>query len=448
MSANNATPPTRVLSVDAFRGFVMLLMMAEVLQLWSVSQYFPYDDFAGEFWATIKFHTTHVEWGGCSLHDLIQPSFTFLVGVSLPFSIAQREERGQGFWKMLLHAAGRSLLLILIAFFLRSIGRSSTNFMFTDTLGQIGLGYTILFVIAYFAQKAKGAMSWALPWGSLALLLIGYWALFAFYPLPADDFDYKTVGVSDAWRRQHSYDGFMAHWNKNTNPAMDFDRWWLNQFPRERRISPQAQVASTVGLLASPMGPLVATTSVHPGSTEKTFAYESGGYATLSFIPTLGTMILGLIAGFWLRRDWSNWTKLGAFLAAGVAGILLGMGLEVAGICPSVKRIWTPAWTIYSGGWTFLILAGFYFVIEVIGFWQWSFPLLVLGANSIVAYCSNAIFRSFISATWRTHLGADTFRYFDTPEVRWEQPLIGLAVLVTLWLMLFWMYRNKIFVRI
>lgn len=451
--------PMRVLAVDALRGFVLLLMMAEIMHLYSIAQYFPFDPQTedwnsnpeGWFWHAVKFNTTHVEWGGFSLHDLIQPAFSFLVGVSLPFSLMQREGRGQGFFWMLWHALWRSFLLIALGIFLRSQGRTATNFMFTDTLGQIGLGYTFLFLIGYAREHIQPrALAMVLPWTALGVILVGYWALFASYPLPASDFDYRTVGVSDKWRSEHSYDGFLAHWNKNTNPAMEFDRWFLNQFPRETRIRPPALAASTFGLAASPVGtaPLLAADPLFPGCTQKAFTYEGGGYATLSFIPTLGTMILGLIAGFWLRADWSKALKLAILLLAGVVGVAVGDLLEFFEICPNVKRIWTPAWTIYSAGWVFLMLAAFYLVIEVIGFWHWSFPLLVLGANSIVAYCSNNFFRRFIISNWQTHAGADTFRHFDDGGVKWEPVLLGAAVLATLWLMLYWMYRNKIFVRI
>lgn len=406
--------PQRVLSVDAFRGFVMLLMMAEVLELWRMAEQFSPGDPAREFWDLIKFHTTHVEWGGCSLHDLIQPAFTFLVGVSLPFSIAQREAKGQSFLWMIIHAVWRSLLLIAIGIFLRSVGRPQTNWMFTDTLGQIGLGYTILFLIGYVASRSESAVAWLLPWASLITVLVGYWALFAFYPLPPDDFDYASIGITKEWRDQHSYNGQLAHWNKDTNPAMDFDLWFLNQFPRPSEFRPNG----------------------------------GGGYVTLSFIPTLGTMILGLLAGTWLRLEWPDWAKLLLFTCIGLAGLGIGAALEDFGICPVVKRIWTPAWTIYSGGWCFLLLAVFYLVVDIIGFWHWAFPLFVLGANSIVAYCTNGLFRRFLKDTWKTHLGVDAFRYFDTEQVSWERPLLGLAVLLTLFLMLLWMYRSKIFVRI
>ena len=67
--------------------------------------------------------------------------------------------------------------------------------------------------------------------------------------------------------------------------------------------------------------------------------------------------------------------------------LLLGIGLALheIDVCPCVKRIWTPSWTLYSGGWCFLLLAGFYAIIDAGHISSWSFPLRVIGANSIAA---------------------------------------------------------------
>ena len=123
MSEPASVPPGRMVSVDAYRGFVMFLMMAEILHVGRVARAFP----DSVFWQTLAFHTSHVAWTGCSLHDLIQPSFSFLVGVALPFSIAGRIARGQTFGWMLAHATWRALLLVALGVFLRSVGRLSTG---------------------------------------------------------------------------------------------------------------------------------------------------------------------------------------------------------------------------------------------------------------------------------------------------------------------------------
>lgn len=386
----------RVASVDAYRGFVMLLMMAEVLHLSRVARAVP----ESGFWKFLAYHQTHVEWIGCSLHDLIQPSFSFLVGVALPFSIGNRIARGQSKSHLIGHAAWRALVLILLGVFLRSIGHSQTYWTFEDTLSQIGLGYLALFVLGFRPVRDQ--------WIALGVILVGYWLAFAWYPLPAAGFDYASVGVPNDW--PHLMSGFGAHWNKNSNLAWAFDTWWLNLFPRE-----------------------------------KPFAFNGGGYATLSFIPTLGTMILGLLAGGVLRSTRTAAGKVKWLALAGMAFLGGGALLGALGICPVVKRIWTPSWTLYSGGWSFLLLAGFYAVIDWWGRKGWSYPLMVVGMNSIAAYCMAHLFDGFISEALTTNLGVNVFKWFGAAY----EPLVhGAAVLFFLWLILFWMYRRKLFLKI
>src|SRR5262249_54151389 len=142
---------TRLISLDAFRGLVMTLMLAERMRLPEVARSFPHS----AFWAMIAFNTDHVEWQGCSLHDLIQPAFSFLVGAALPFSIASRKMKGQNFPQMLGHAAWRALLLISLGIFLRSLWSRQTYFTFEDTLTQIGLGYVFLFLLGFTRVRTQ-----------------------------------------------------------------------------------------------------------------------------------------------------------------------------------------------------------------------------------------------------------------------------------------------------
>ena len=162
-------------------------------------------------------------WQGCSLHDLIQPAFSFLAGASLPFSIASRRGKGESFARMLAHAVWRSIALILLGIFLRSMGSSQTYWTFEDTLTQIGLGYTFLFLLAFASLRVQVVV--------FVAILVGFWAAFALYPLPPAGFDYPSVGVPADW--PHLYSGFLAHFNKNSNLSWAFDVWFLNLFPRE-----------------------------------------------------------------------------------------------------------------------------------------------------------------------------------------------------------------------
>ncbi len=389
-------PTQRLAAIDAFRGLVMFLMLAEVLHLAAVADKKP----ESPFWQTLGHHQTHVQWVGCSLHDLIQPGFSFLVGAALPFSIASRRSRGQSLGLMVFHALWRSLILIFLGIFLRSMHHTQTYYTFEDTLTQIGLGYPFLFLLGLRPRRDQ--------WIALALILVGYWAAFAFYPIPSTPLEFSETGVKADW--PHQLTGFAAHWNKNTNFAWAFDRWFLNLLPRE-----------------------------------KPFSYNGGGYSTLSFIPTLGTMLLGLLAGGVLRSDRTSWKKLGWLVVAGGIGLLGGWALGASGICPVVKRIWTPSWVLFSGGWCFLFLAAFFAALDLTGRKALAFPLLVIGMNSIAAYLMSWLFEGFISRSLTIHLGEEVFQRFGEAY----EPLVhGAAVLLIFWLILFWMYRRKLFLRI
>jgi predicted acyltransferase len=392
---NIETTP-RLVSLDVFRGFVMVLMLGEVMRLFDVARAFPHS----LLWRVIAFNTQHVEWQGCSLHDLIQPAFSFLVGAALPFSIASRKMKGQTFGPMLGHAIRRAFILIFLGFFIRSLHSTQTYFTFEDTLTQIGLGYVFLFLLGFARVRTQVV--------TLVLILICFWAAFALYPVPAPQFDYARVGVPPDWH--HLYTGFFSHWNKNSNLSWAFDVWFLNLFPREQP-----------------------------------FMFNEGGWSTLSFIPTLGTMIMGLLAGEWLKAKGSKEQKLRGLLLAGAGLVLLGLVCQWAGICPIVKRVWTSSYTLYSGGLVVLILAGFYALLDWKGWRRWAFPLVVVGMNSIAIYLMSWTMESFVSGALDRHFGT-AISVIAGPTF---QPVLhGFLVMLIFWLILYWMYRRKIFLRI
>ncbi len=398
--------PDRLLSMDAYRGFVMVLMVAELLQFHRLHKAFPNSG----FWAFLSHHQSHAEWAGCTLHDLIQPSFSFLVGVALPYSIASRSAQGQSFGTQAGHAFRRSLILVLLGIFLRSTHADQTNFTFEDTLTQIGLGYPFLFLLGYRSPKTG--------WLAAGLILFAYWLAFVLYPLPGPAFSDASVGVPSEpaslnWPELNT--GLTAHFNKNRNLAWAFDTVFLNLFPRE-----------------SP------------------FRFNAGGYATLSFVPTLGTMLLGLAVGRWLRSGIAAPVLLKRLLLAGVLGLAGGLFLHLTGICPVVKRIWTPAWVLFSGGWCCWLLAVFYRVTDMAGPLQrigriWTFPLVVVGMNSITIYCLAHLVDRFIIDALFTHLGHGPFRLFGPA---YEPLLVGIATMGIFYDLLLWMYRRHLFIRI
>ena len=373
----------------------MLLMASAGLGAPAIAKHYP----DSAVWRVLGYQTDHVVWAGCAFWDLIQPAFLFMVGIALPWSVANRQARGQGFGRMFVHALWRSVLLVVIAVVLTSNWSRQTEWVFTNVLAQIGLGYPILFALAFTSPRTQ----WIAAFG----ILFAYWGAFALHPLPAVDFDWTTVGVPEDWSH---LGGFAAHWEKNTNLAATFDVWFLNLFPR-----------------AEP------------------FVFQSGGYQTLNFLPSLATMIFGLCAGRLLKGGLPLRGKLARLVLGGLAAILLGWLIARMGLCPLVKRIWTPSWAIFSSGWVALMLAGFVGVIDGLGWKRWAFPLVVVGMNPITMYCLWQLGGGFIKEQIRIHFGADVFASLG--EI-WVPALDRGSVLLVLWLVLWGMYRRKIFLRV
>jgi predicted acyltransferase len=397
--------------LDAYRGLTMLAMASGGLGLHQVAERVAKVRSAENlpesgFWQFIGYQFEHVPWVGCAVWDLIQPSFMFMVGVAMAYSCASREAHGQSWGRMFWHACARSLVLILLGIFLRSdgIGRTQTNFTFEDVLTQIGLGYVFLFLL-------WGRGPWV-QFGAALAILAGYWYYFYRFPLPDPGFDFASVGAGGLPRLE----GMAAHWEKNTNAAAAFDQWFLNLFPRS-----------------------------------KPFVYNGGGYLTLSFIPSLATMIFGLLSGELLRSPRSDRAKFWFLIVAGVAGLAAGEVLQATGVCPIVKRIWTPSWALFSTGWTCLILAAFFGVVDILKFRKWTFPLVVVGMNSLVMYCMAELSADWLLRSLKTHFGRIKFfdrTMFTILDKPYEPFVTHLWMLLAMWLICYWLYRQRIFIRI
>lgn len=367
---NPPAPATaRLASLDAYRGLIMFTLLCGGI----------FHSLKGHpDWNWLFVQNEHVAWEGCVYWDLIQPSFMFMVGASMPFALARREALGDPWSRRLLHVLRRALTLVVVGILLDHFGADRVQIGFIRVLQQIAPGYVFSFFLVGRPLAVQGAVG--------AGVLVAYQLAWMFNP---------WNGPGGPW----------AMGGENLGTA--FDRWMLGR-------------------------------------------NYSGHYVGLNAVPSGVTILLGAMAGEVLRRAESAAPALlpaarrracATLVAAGVAGIACGALLGT--VFPLVKRIWTPSFTVYAGGWTALVLGLFHGVVDVAGLRRWAFPLAVVGTNSLVAYVlGNSFggwFRSLSSAwvAWlRTPLGPLWFPVF-------QHALFALSA----WAVLWWLHRRRIFVK-
>jgi heparan-alpha-glucosaminide N-acetyltransferase len=442
----------RILSVDVYRGMVMLLLLPNVsggFSFYIMHKQFPDDP----LWTALATAFTHVQWTGASIWDLIAPSFIFLVGVAMPLSASARQQRGESQRDMFRHICLRSAALfllgllltmpqltrldelwplILLAVALPIPRRLATAFGLTTVTAQRRLetiwwltiliastvwsythinelgNYDLVHVFNTLALASVPAFLFLgkprhTQFGAAFAILVFYWLMFVFYPLPASGFDAATVGLKSG---DEVFSGFFAHWNKNTNIAAAFDVWFLNLLPR-----------------AEP------------------FLFQGNGVQTLNFIPTISTMIFGIMAGELVISGLPKAQIRNTLLSFGMTGIVAGL---IAGewFCPIVKSIWTPSWTLFSAGFAAIILGALYHVCDFHESRSWVFPFVVIGTNSILLYTLASYYR------WRFLVTPAKLLGINIPVGPYSPVLESVAFCAILWFIAFALYQFKIFVRI
>lgn len=422
VSNDNAAPqrkPERLVSLDAYRGFIMIMLAAAgfgIIKLAHLPESAPaWQTLDYAFWQRLSFNFDHPAWIsqfhliGIAFWDLIQPSFMFMVGVAMPYSYARRAMQGQSASRRFMHALWRGVVLVLLGVFIQSARTSSTNWIFTNVLSQIGLGYVVLYLLMRWKFRVQLAVFIA--------ILVGYWLFFAFYKVP-ENYDFAAVKATG----DTIFEGRFAPWSKNANIAYRFDCWLLNLFPR-------------------PAG--------------KEYLFNGGGYVTLNFVPSIATMLLGVFCGQLLRGDRAPRRKFGLLVATGAVCMVLGV-MAGALLCPIVKRIWTPSWVLFSGAYVIWMLAAFYLVFDLLPLKRTvarrlAFPLVVVGMNSIAVYMMGSLMRPWTVKMIHTHFGRLLEGLLGSGAL--DDKMFGRLVdpttaLIVFWLIAYWMYRKKIFIRV
>lgn len=242
---------SRYLALDAFRGFIMILLVSHSFGIRALKDNPSFAWLANQF--------DHVAWEGAVFYDLIQPAFMFMVGVAMPFALAKRSEQGAGFGDNLRHVAWRALKLILLSQILISVSGAKLSFQLINVLAQIAFTYFLAFLIMQ--------LSWRWQAVSAAALLAGHWALFALFPGPEGAFS-KTGNIGQVIDRAglgYNYSGFYVTINFISSTVTTLFGVWtgnllrsgLTQATKMKVLGGAMVLCFASGLALSPWNPLV-----------------------------------------------------------------------------------------------------------------------------------------------------------------------------------------------
>lgn len=361
----------RLLSVDALRGFDMLLISGggtALVRLKGTTGLAWVDEIADQL--------THPAWNGFTFYDFIFPLFLFTAGIALAYSLQSGLSKGMDKKTLYKKAFRRMLILIVLGILDKNIPLNifdPGHIRYGTVLGRIGLA-TFITTLLYLNFSSRQRLYWA--GGALVI----YCAALFLIPVPG-------YGAGDL-----SFEGNLTGW---------FDRTFM------------------------------------PGRLlQKTYDEN----ALLTQLPAHCLTIFGAFAGDILRMKKTEYSKL---LYLGIAGITgIGIGLLWSTFFPLNKHLWTSSFILLTAGMAFLFLALFYWVIDILGFRKWAFFFKVIGMNSLVIYLG----MRFIDFDYSSKLLFEGW-YMHLAE-KWQPACNGLGALILVWLLLFFLYRKKIFVKV
>lgn len=419
------TPSQRLMSVDALRGFDMFWIIgadALVYALNQMSQTRPT--------RFLAYQLDHAEWEGFHFYDLIFPLFVFIVGVSLVFSLGKAIEQ-QGRTAAVKRLVRRSIFLFLAGiFYYGAFNRGWPDMRVTGVLNRIALAYFFAgLFFCFFKPRALAALCVA--------LLAGYWALMAFVPIR----DIQLTKTSLARLAEQVGDAptaalFRAEGNPSTvrnSPA------WA---AAERMFYATTNYASgkyLPGLNVSDHCDF----QYLPGKKWDDF-YDPEGF--LSTLPAVVTCLLGVFAGLLLKNQAvQDQRKIIYLISFGVAGIALGWLWNFQ--FPIIKKIWTSSYVLIAGGYSAILLAAFYWIVDVLRFQRWCQPFVWMGMNSITVYLADHIIGGFNKIAARL-VGGGVKAWFDVHIAQGFGELVisVVGLLLAFWLVRF-LYRRKVFLR-
>lgn len=391
-SLENPGPRGRLVSLDVYRGLTIAGMVL-VTDPGTYSAVYP--------------QLLHAAWMGATATDMIFPSFLFIAGVAVKLSFRSRIARGEDRRRLAWHVLRRSVIVFLLGLAVNGFPDYNLHMIRIPGILQriavcyllggllyLGLGGALKEGEAGRSGRRIGVLA-----GVTALLLAGYWALIKLVHVPG-------FGAG----RLDSYGNLPAY----------IDR----------------AVFGVNHLWAYGLTPGVGVT------------YDPEGI--LSTLPALGNLLIGILAGEWMRTRHSGWRKAVGLLVAGIVLAALGWGLHP--LLPINKRIWTSSFALFSSGISLVLFALCYAMVDLVRWRWWTAPALIFGTNAILAFALSSVITTL---TDRIHVGQLTLHHWAHEHLflTWLSPVnssLGYAVAIVLLNMaiLYPLYQKRIFLKI
>jgi predicted acyltransferase len=337
----------------------------------------------------------HSPWNGWTLTDLVFPSFLFIAGISIVFSTESRLARGESKASLRLHTLKRSVVLFLFGLVVNGfpLFHLSTLRIY-GVLQRIAICFLLASLLYLWNNRA-----W-LPATLTVVALLGYWVLMRWTPIPGIGVPTRDVALLDP----------------NLNWVAYVDRM------------------------------------IFPGRLYEKVRDPEG---LLSNIPAMGTILLGVLTGIWLRRPKSLTTKATGLLVASITGLVLGKVWNIW--FPINKKLWTSSYVLFAAGCTLLLLAICFYAVEIKRWTRgWTYPWLVFGSNAIAAYMVSELLSGGLS-TILVHDGDKTRNLQEWIYYHWFFPLVNpsfgsllyaIAFVLVCFLPVLFLYRRKIFIKV
>jgi predicted acyltransferase len=377
-------PAARMVSLDVFRGLTIASMILV--------------NDPGS-WGAIYWPLDHAEWNGWTPTDLIFPFFLFIAGVSMTLSFASRLKRGISRSKLARHVVIRGLSIFAVGLFLNAFPHPHwATLRYTGVLQRIGVCYLLAGLFVLLTARRADAEGFKVNFGAvaaaIAVLLVGYWALMRFVPVP----DYG-VGILTP-------EGNLAAW---IDRRIMFHHLW------------------------KPM-------------------WDPEGF--LSTLPAIGTALSGVLVGEWLRRASDSRRKIAGLVGVGATAMIAGRLLHY--VFPINKNLWTSSYVIFTSGFAVMVLAVCMWIVDVKGWKKWAWPFLVFGSNAITAFFFATLLSKLSviyhvqaggrAITWHGYVYNHFFRNIAAPK---NASLLFAVFFVLFCLLPMWLlYRKRVFIKL